>query len=399
MYKDIFTNDREVLFEFACIQREKPIRIHCILKEIIVALLNKYFLAGECHEFLFFNTVQREDHSEFFHLVYEQCLYDKGFLTWGSKKRPNFFVLWNMLTNLSHFDELRRIKKPALDKKSRGSDFVEINFIERFLLYIRLNRNLGMKHEIEKYDWESSRTLVTLYDIGRPEHFVTCCANKDGLKTVVLCHGVMPPFFDYRDLGSYNMYKIPSRYFLGQGENLVDMARKMGSSTQVIVCGNLKIRPGKPYVRHDVIGIAGSISAYHKDNEAMIQIVENYAREHGKKVEIRLHPGDSENDYEIDSSVSSFNRNIEDAELIVGYITAMIFTYMVLGKRVMRYDGALPYFDLPESIVFHDETDFSEKIDEIGIIDFRTIAKPYISYIGDESAKKYRDAFTYIHNC
>ena len=54
-------------------------------------------------------------------------------------------------------------------------------------------------------------------------------------------------------------------------------------------------------INKDVIGIAGNIPADYKYNMKMIQIAEKFAHQYNKKVFIRLHPTDREENYNLDT--------------------------------------------------------------------------------------------------
>lgn len=394
--RDFLYNEREILFDYACLLREKNISIKGFVKSFIQLVVNKYALFGAAHEVMFFNTVQRKDHVEFYNLVYNQCEFDKGNFDWCKKRGINLKALLMFFKYIFRMRELRRIEIPQFSDNCNDKN-ITVKGIMLLQLYTKLIKNLVMKEYIKKYDWKNIKVLVTLYDIGKPEHFVVNRANDMGVKTVVLQHGIMLPNFNYKDLDTYNMFKVPSRYFLALGQDIKLIASKFGSDTEVIVCGQIKNIQNVSEINKDVIGIAGNIPADYKYNMKMIQIAEKFAHQYNKKVFIRLHPTDREENYNLDTRVSSFNKDIGCAYVILAYRTSMIFTYMLQGKCVMRYKGGAPYFKLSDDILFESFDEFEKKMRNIGNVDFVSIAKEHIDCVGEESALKYREAFKKIY--
>lgn len=401
MYTDQkFDNDREVLFTYAKMLRAGHKTLKDCVRSFASMLFHKYILCGTGHEFMFINTVSRQDHGDFFQQVYEQCDYDKDRLKWESRKRFNIHALRSFVRFLPHMSELKQLQIPKLSRNAEGPDgdgYQKVGSLQMFILYCNLIKNLEMKRSIAEFDWGKTKIVVALYDIGEPEHFVVNRANELGLKTVVLQHGIMLPYFDYKDVDTYNIYKVPSKYFLALGKSMIPFTKRMVSDTQVIVCGQLKIKENNHHEADKyIIGIAASIPNDREENIRMIYIIEEYARKNGKKVYIRLHPSDKETNYKLDNNISKFERNIEDAAIIVAYRTTMIFTYMAMGKCVMRYDGGTPYFNLPDKIVFHNYKEFEKKVSDIGETNFKAIVSDHIECIGEEAAAKYKAAFRTI---
>lgn len=400
---NVFSNDREVLFEIANIiawtkYRNGFKKLLKAVKTFIKICATKYELSGERHEWMFMDTVPRKDHRQFFELVKEQCPYDKGEFIWKKKRTVNFRGLCDVFRFLNQFGKLKYIEIPKVSDNLEKLKYIPETLGEHVLLYLNLVANLQMKYAIEEYDWSGVKSLVTLYDIGKPEHFVTISANQHGLKTVVMSHGIMFSNFDYKDLNTFNMYKVPSKYFLGLGEDVVALAKKFGSDTEVIVCGQIKIKEQEYRPDENLIAVAAEIPAHYKENVAMIQIAERYAKENGMRVRVRLHPTDKQENYDIDESVCTFEKDIDNACVIISYTSSMLFTYMALGKRTMRYNGPQPYYTMPDEILFKDYDEFATKISKIKDLDFRQIAKEHIDCIGEESAAKYRKAFEYIES-
>ena len=102
--------------------------------------------------------------------------------------------------------------------------------------------------------------------------------------------------------------------------------------------------------------------------------------------------------YVIDETISSFNRDIDKAALIITHITAMTFIYLAYGKKVMRFTGDELYYNLPEEICFNTKEDFIDKINKIDSVNYKEIAKNHIEFVGSESKQRYNEAFRLLNN-
>lgn len=393
----MFNNNREVLFDASSVCSRKC-RLRDVVHALIGTVLDCSYLSGCSHEFMFFNTVERKDHVELFTLIENICQFDKGELKWVKRRGINLYNLKNLITNFTHIKELKQIEIPKESISCGKEKYMKLDSLQLVTLYIKLIRNLGVKKSISKYQWKGIDSLVVLYDIGEPEHFVVERANSCGIKTVTLSHGILLPQFNHLDVGTYNLYKVPSRFLLSWGEDVKEILEGRNENVKVIVCGCPRIREKPHNILHGLIGVAGSSPYDTTANCRMIQIAEQYARVHGKKVRIRLHPQDCEKKYELDMSVAEFNGSIDECEMIIAYRTAMIFTYMVKGKKVMRYKDEVPYYDFPEGIEFRSFQELEKNMEKVHDIDFKTIAKKHIQYIDHESESKYREAFLYIRD-
>lgn len=399
----LFENDREVLFELACItawseSKSGFKRFLKTVKSVARVCLTKYELCGEQHKWMFMDTVPRKDHRYFFELVKEQCTYDKGEFTWIKSRTINLRGFCDLFRYLVKFGNLKNFEVPAISDNPNNFKYIPETFSEHVMLYVDLIDNLQMKYAMEKYDWSGIEKLVTLYDIGKPEHFAVIKANEMGCKTVVLSHGCMWPFFDCREFPTFNMYKIPSRYLLALGSNIIEPSKRLMSDPEIIICGQLMIDEQEYNPQENVLAIVCDIHAHMYENTAMINIAQRYAKENGMQVYIRLHPGDRESNYIIDRDVCRFERNLDNAGVIIAYTSSMIFLYMAQGKRVMRYVGSQHFYSMPDSILFDDYEEFADKVKNIKDMNFKELITDYIDCIGKESAEKYRKAFEYIES-
>ena len=394
---DYLVSDRELLFEVAELKSQNTVAVLKVLRVLFLLCFRSCRLLGEVHHWMFFNTVARTDHAYFFSIVREQCSYDKGDLILKKVFTINFRNILNVFRCIKLFPRLKYIEIPKESMNDENLKYIPLNFFERVILYLYLVRNMDLKRAVSEYNWSGVKTLVTLYDIGRPEHLAVLAANKNGINTVVLSHGIMFSWFDYKDPNTFNLYRIPSQYFLALGSDIKELAPMFGSDPEVIVCGQPKIEEEPYNPDEDVIAIASDTRFYHKANAEMIRIAETYAKQHSKHLLVRLHPTDKPSAYSVDEGITTFTGDIGNASVIIGCTTSMIFTYMSQGKRVLRYNDGRPYHAMPSTVVFSSLSEFEERMQHIREIDFRAIAKPHIDCIGDVSKQKYKEAFDYLN--
>ena len=398
----VFTNERELYSNYAGLLLEK-LTFRKLLGEIKYSFLHQYQLVsgdGKEHDFLFVNTIKRDDHCYYFNLVFEQCKYDKGFLEWKIKKSLNFVTISNWFRFLPHIKELKKLPIPKdsvrLDYDA-NCEIIKMPSLMRWVLYTRLIRNIGIKKDIAKFNWANTKFLVTLYDIGEPEHFILLDAKKNCLKTIVTDHGIFPPVFNYKDCNCYNIWKDEADYILSYGKAVSDVFKKYSPHIIPIECGAIHLKQSPLDPMDDVIAIVADIHENHKQNVEMIKIVEEYALEHNKKIYIRLHPGDNEREYNINQSCSVFRKDTDNAGVIVACTTSMIFTYIAIGRKVLQYKSTLLYYTLPDSFTFDSINTFTEKMEKINSLNFFESSNFFIDSIAAESEKKFQKAFDDIY--
>ena len=129
----------------------------------------------------------------------------------------------------------------------------------------------------------------------------------------------------------------------------------------------------------------------HEYNQKMIDIVESYARNTSKKVRLRIHPADKKENYRVDGKICEFSSNLDDSFFIVAHTTTMIFTYLLSGKKVLKFKSDIPFFPVDKNMVFDTLDDLTKCVNYFYNFDCSKMAKNEISYIGEESAFKYKE--------
>lgn len=123
----------------------------------------------------------------------------------------------------------------------------------------------------------------------------------------------------------------------------------------------------------------------------MIDVVEGYARNTSRKVRLRIHPADKKENYRVDSKICEFSSDLDGAFFIVAHTTTMIFTYLLSGKKVLKYKSNVPFFPVDKNMVFSTLDDLTICVKHFDNFDCSKMAINEISYIGEESAFKYKE--------
>ena len=129
----------------------------------------------------------------------------------------------------------------------------------------------------------------------------------------------------------------------------------------------------------------------HEYNQKMIDVVESYARNTSRKVRLRIHPADKKENYRVDGKICEFSSDLDDAFFIVAHTTTMIFTYLLSGKKVLKFMSNIPFFPVDKNMVFSTLDDLTKCANHFDNFDGSKMAKNEISYIGEESAFKYKE--------
>lgn len=396
----IFYDNREVLLHYSRIISKKQPGIISFIKAFGKAFLSEYRISGDPHKFVFFNRINRKDHKELFNKVFDTCPFDKGFISWEIKIGFNmrFLVLW--LSKIHHIHELDDIEIPndSCKFELEYGKYIEMDLWTKVIVYTKLINDLNIKRAIYEFNWSNVVALVNLFDTDDVEHLMTTFANDKNIVTVSATHGIFYDFFDHRLFYTFNAWRDPSHFILAWGQSTVDLYRKYSPRCESIICGNPIIRAEKYSENSAIIGVALDVPRLRQYNLRLIHIVEEFARRFDKKVFIRIHPTDNESNYKLDSCVSEFNRNIDQASIIVAHTTVMVFSYLAMGKKVIRFRSDYPFYNLPDEICFSNYNEFEKRVVNIRSVKFDDISEYYIKFIGDDAVKKYRDAFIAIHN-
>ena len=360
-----------------------------VIHKILSNVLAKRTLDGEVGEYTFFNSTKRKDQGELFQAIYDRCPYEKKIIKLKRKIRINFNVLALGVVSLKFIRRIRRTLSETYPAR-------KISLPEIVYIYVDYLAQRDFQKSLIKFDCSGMKCFVVLADVLLFEKTAIDYFNSLNIKTVTAQHGLYFWQDGFENVQKLNYYSVPSRYILTWGSHTNTLFNRLNAGKTLIVCGNplIKRYSGE---HENYIAVCGDTIKYVACNKKMIEIAEQYARKKGIRVLVRLHPADDENNYEIDPSITQYNRDIDKASFIIGHTTTMLCRYMAEGKKVFRYKSDV-FFDLvPPSIEFSSEEELEKLADNIEQIDFEQIAKQNIAYLGEESAEQYKNAFEYIY--
>lgn len=363
----------------------------CGCKELIKLFLNTVMkrprFIGEAHEVLFFSDVKREDHRRLFDLICQSCGRDKGYLVLQTPKGPFFAGIKTCFGRVKWLKQLKHLVQPVRNEK------LDLSFRHRLAVYFTLVFYENLLKAAEKFDFAQTKAVVVLADVAPAQHILVNHAKQKQIKTVTAQHGIYQPDINKDAIDILNYWRVSADVLLSWGESTNQLFHKHNPELICATCGNPQIQPKSYPEDNELIGIAMDIPAHLQQNRKMLEVAEKYAKENHRKIRIRLHPTDQESNYTINPEVSEFHKDIDAAGVILAYTSTMLFTYMVLGKKILRYQDELPYYELDYRICFNDDQSFLRAMKNSAEIDYTGITKCHLEAIGDHSIQLYRKFF------
>jgi hypothetical protein len=386
-----FSNSRERIFLYYKIKKANCSMLKVVIISCFYMIFNDFFISGSNKGFLFVEpSIKRDDYSKIYSTVYEQCWHEKSRISFKRRRRLSLYRIFIAITKLPYLFRLRKIEKP--DKS-----FIICSPLVMLAIYFQTIEMLGIKKNLDKFNLSASKGIVILGDIWDLERVFSNYANSKGILTITMQHAIFPADVYENSYDILNYWKVPSRVALVWGNKSEVLFKKYSTGIKTIVCGNPMIE----YTHSedddsDIIGIVSDIPKYSNYNQEMINIAEQYAKEFKRRVFIRIHPTDTENNYTIDSTVSEFKNDINNAEFLIAHTSTMMYTCMVQGKKVFKLESDISFHEIDKRICFNTLTKLRVCFNSSSSIDFEAIAKEQISHIGAESKENYKNAFKMI---
>lgn len=389
--KKMFCDVKVKLFLYYKIANIKGSLFAAIAKTFKQLAFSKFCTVGKKNDFIFIKpSVAREDHHKFFSDIYNQCIFNKSFVSIERKKGLNLKKMWCVLYYLPHTFELRKIEK------TDGSYYFS-SFLVIILMYLQLIELQSIKRCVDTFDFSKVKAAIVLCDVLDYERIFVESANERGVLTITLQHAMFPPNIDEESFNVLNYWKATAKLAIVWGERTKILFNNYSPGIKIKICGNLSISYSHiEKVDEAIIGIAMDIPAYKDYNKKMIKIAEGYARRHEKYIRIRLHPTDSEDNYDIDHELCEFCKNIDTAIFIMAHTTTMIYTYMGQGKIVFRFRSDIPFYEIDNRICFDSVDSLEVCLNNYLDVDYGLIFREQIAYIGKESEIMYKRVFESI---
>lgn len=363
-----------------------------VLKAIYKSFFKKYQIRGKLENMVFINSVKREDHISNFYKIYDCCTEEKNMCQFSS------YITVNFRNIIAFFTQIKSIKKinnfSVFGKENKAVHSLKFKII----YYFRLLEYKGIIQMCNLLDLSKVSCLVCYADVLLPEHVLVKTANERGIKTVTCQHGIYPVDTPVNSIDVLNYWESPSDYALVWGDLTNRQFKKYSSKTKTVICGNLSLTKESYPDTNEVIGVATDIPAYKKYNQAMIDIAEEIATELNMKVWIRLHPTDHKENYYCDSSLTQFRKDIESTKYILAHTSTMLFSYMIQGKKVFKYQSEVIFYKLDRRICFKNSAELYEAIKNVDKIDYSVIIEPFFSCIDEKAKQNYKYFFQTILN-
>lgn len=268
---------------------------------------------------------------------------------------------------------------------------VKPSFWERVVIFFNLITGMGIYNSFSKLDFSQAEKIVVLGDVWQEESMLVQYANDKGIASVTCQHALFIPSIGNSTYDILNMWMVKAKTALLWGQYTEEQYRNFNPNLKCEICGNPTITEKKYHENVAIIGIAMDLPRMHEYNQKMIDVVESYARNTSRKVRLRIHPADKKENYRVDGKICEFSSDLDDAFFIVAHTTTMIFTYLLSGKKVLKFMSNIPFFPVDKNMVFSTLDDLTKCANHFDNFDGSKMAKNEISYIGEESAFKYKE--------
>jgi len=389
--EELFDHKILLLLYQRCISRQKPWSAISLLKQWLSYFLKKSYIEGNSADTIFFTSSRREDYLKLFNAVFETCPLPKSRVVWKYKYGINFSFLFLWFSRLYLFKFTKQIRFSSetdpffLNKK--------ISFRNRLFIYTHCIALKTFEKVINAINFERAQSVVVLSDTLYPERYFIKRAKSFGIKTVTLCHGIYNPNIDIKQESFLNYWNIDCDYVLSWGEGTSNLFKKYSPKAIPIECGYplVKIIPSENFSQK--IGVVLSVHHLRDQNQAMVNIVQRYAIENHYKVFLRVHPGDKNGNYTFDKTICQLTSDLNDTDIIICHTSAMLFTYLAQGKKVLKFRGTVSTYKVDERICFGSLEELSSIIPIISTIDFMAISRKEVCCIGEESLLRYKHFF------
>lgn len=363
------------------------VNLHTLMKSIASVLLRNYIITEEIKECTFFYFMTRNDHIDRFRKIYRVFPRKKCICTLKKCIRLNFENIIYMFKDIRYISNINEFN--VFDDKD-----VKINsFLFKIIFYVKLIHYNSLAKYYKSLDLSGMKCLIVYCDTCIEEYLFVKEANAQGKKTVTCQHGFYPVDLSLNTIHVLNYWNAPSKYALVWGEITGSQYNKYSPNTKVLYCGDMNLF-GRNFDRiKNTIGILMDIPANKSYNQNMINIVERVAIKHKMKVWIRIHPTDNISGYNINSKVSSFKSDNENAEFFVAHTSTMLFSCIAEGRNIFVYKSDMKFYDLDDKICFSDSIELEDCMGRLNQINWKKIIEPFYCCIGNEAKQKYIDFF------
>lgn len=344
-------------------------------------------------DFLFVRSLVRDDYKELFHDIIS-CV----------NKNNSVAVIEDFKETATTMNiEASRI---LLEMRHLYYLFTASHPIDRACLYVRLCYYLLVMRKTMEI---MSKIVVFHSDMQAVENLIAQHANQVGRITVTLQHGLYVDYGDYKTVNVVNYLQQPSEYFLSWGEDTRKTILRHHPDTKVVICGKPRInwsnfgrQPAKITnnkssnlsENKNYFTVILDQKIFNDFNHAMVKIIKKFCLQNGLLLNLKFHPQIDKREY------TQLYNNFEDglpldgSQFVAGHTSSLLYEAMNFGIKVVKYKSEIPCLDTPPEITFSNIKELETILNQE--IDYKKLARKYITYAGLESLKKYKSFFNAI---
>lgn len=264
-----------------------------------------------------------------------------------------------------------------------------IGVFPAFYFYTKIIRYLSVLQQLKGINPER---VVVFADMHPLDNLVSQYFGNTGVKTATMQHGLYVDYGDEHTVNTLNYSNVVSQYFLAWGDRTAQLIRQYHPKVKTKIVGKPALQGLLDSAKsHNHFVVLFDQKIYAAQNQALLDIASRVAKQLNLKVVIKLHPTTRREQYqfaeelEADSSAA-----LETAQFCLGHTTSMIYELLRRGMPVFKLISPVATHSLPDNLQFADADDLLHKINEK--IDYISVGKEFVAYIGDESLTKYREA-------
>lgn len=276
--------------------------------------------------------------------------------------------------------------------------FLEWNLARSVYMMTYVLRCLDIFEKINKNI--SFKNLVVFADMQPIDNFLVQVAKLNGIPTVTLQHGLYIDYTKMENVNSLNYKNHVSDYFLAWGDSTKYLIEKFNPDARVVICGKPIQKIALATEKKDYFSVLFDQNLLKMYNAKLLEMAYELHETTGLKVNIRFHPYNKMDDYQIHNDASCFDEDLESSVFILAHTTSLIHELLRKGFPVFKLISDVPALSVPAALEFSSVSELEAAIRQSDLenYDFEKYGKEYIRYINDMSLDKYAEFFSTLQN-
>lgn len=320
-------------------------------------------------ELLSFKSMSRQDYDNFFYPIVQWCesdellvFYNRGLATEKLARIKFFFFLMSKYSEISFF--------PRLYAALSILPFISLNDVFKFNV---------------------PKLFLVHAEMQPIESYLVSLAKVNNIKTATLQHGLYIDYSSFDNINAINYMYIQVDYFLSWGKRTSEIINMYNNDTIVFDCGNHTYKHKISFGLKKYISVVFDQNMFKSQNEAVLKIGERWAKKNGMMLNVKLHPRNRIEDYDIASSDLLIGEPVENSVFVLAHTTTYSIDVMSNGIPVFIYDSGIPNLKYPDEIKFKTIVD----LDNLSSMQytagyFKEIANNYVHLYADDSLHEYK---------